>query len=393
MTWLRLAFKEWRRRPVRTGVTAAGVAIAVAALFSLLAFLRGYGQGVRREVERLGAHVLVAPKGCPYDAASLALHGASWPCYLKMRFLDEIRVAPGIAAVAPVFMSALHTSAGHQTVYVGVDTNLLLLKKTWMIDGAFPLQRDELLVGAAVARRLGWRVGERVSLPGLATNTATVRGLLRPTHGADDEFIFLRLADAQRLFRHPDEMTHVLIRLHDPNQMDRVVMQLRGCDAGMYLSVIPLAHLLRSIQTLVNSTRVLLACVALVAWLAAGAGVSNTLLMAVAERAREIGVMRALGAARGDIFRLLWVETLQVCLAGGVAGVLLAFAGAHTVETWLRTHLPFAPSDALVQWHWGLAAACLGCAVALGSAAGFVPAWRAAQLSPREAMRSPENVL
>ncbi|MHB8523111.1 MAG: ABC transporter permease, partial [Limisphaerales bacterium] len=83
MTWLALSLKDWQRRPLRNGVTAAGVAIAVAALFSLLAFQRGYQDGLAHELDRLGAQVLVVPKGCPYDAASIALHGASWPCYLK----------------------------------------------------------------------------------------------------------------------------------------------------------------------------------------------------------------------------------------------------------------------------------------------------------------------
>jgi len=45
----------------------------------------------------LGAHVLVVPKGCPYDAASMALHGANWPCYLKQSYLEEVRAVAGVA--------------------------------------------------------------------------------------------------------------------------------------------------------------------------------------------------------------------------------------------------------------------------------------------------------
>src|SRR6516225_10088032 len=107
MTWMALSSKEWRRRPLRTTLTAAGVAIAIAALFSLLSFQRGYREGVRRELDRLGAHVLVVPKGCPFDAASIALHGASWPCYLKARYLDEVRVTPGVQTAAPLLMNAM----------------------------------------------------------------------------------------------------------------------------------------------------------------------------------------------------------------------------------------------------------------------------------------------
>src|SRR5690348_18089804 len=122
MTWLELSLKEWRRRPLRTSVTTAGVAIATAALFSLLAFQRGYRDGVRQELDHLGAHVLLAPKGCPYDAASMALHGASWPCYLKESYLKEVRTVPEVATAAPVFMAALYDTNSVQTVYVGIET-------------------------------------------------------------------------------------------------------------------------------------------------------------------------------------------------------------------------------------------------------------------------------
>src|SRR5882672_4775883 len=155
MTWTRLSLKEWQRRPLRTGITTAGVAIAIAALFSLFAFQRGYRDGVRQELERLGAHVLVVPKGCPYDAASIALHGANWPCYLKESYLVEVRSVGGIATAAPCFMAALYDTNGSQFIYVGVETNIMALKARWKIEGSFPGRDQEFLAGAEAARRHG----------------------------------------------------------------------------------------------------------------------------------------------------------------------------------------------------------------------------------------------
>src|SRR5262245_55033486 len=107
MKWLVLSTHEWLRRPLRTTVTVAGVALAVAAVFSLLAFHDGYHDAMRNEIDRLGAHVLVVPKGCPYDATSIALHGASWPCYLKESYFSEVSRTPGVASAAPAFMAAM----------------------------------------------------------------------------------------------------------------------------------------------------------------------------------------------------------------------------------------------------------------------------------------------
>jgi len=211
--------------------------------------------------------------------------------------------------------------------------------------------------------------------------------VLAPTGGADDTFIYLRLEDAQRLFGHPGELSHILVRLSDPDRLEHAISSLRGCSAGMEMNVVPLAHLFRTIQNLVHSTRLLLGAVALVALLVAGAGVSNALLMSVVERTREIGTLRALGASHRDVFRLFWMESLHVSLLGSAAGVLAAFALSRFLEAWLRARLPFAPSDPLIRWEWGVAAACLLGGALLGSLAGLLPAWRAARLSPMEAMR------
>jgi putative ABC transport system permease protein len=386
MNWLNLALSNCRRRPVRTLVTVAGVAIAVAALFSLLAFQRGYKNGMTRELDRLGAHILVVPKGCPYDAASIALHGANWPCYLKDEYLKQVREITGIAAAAPALMSAFYED-GRSVVYVGIDEAMLALKPGWRVMGKFPAH-NEVLLGAETARKNNWRIGQEIVLPELDGPRATISGILAPTQGADDTFTFLPLADAQKLFGHGNELTHILVRLADTDNLDATVSALRGCDAGMEMNIVPMAHLFHTIQNLVDATRVLMGCVALVALLVAGSGVSNTILVAVAERVREIGVMRALGASRAQIFGIFWMETLWLCAAGSLAGIAGAFVASRGIESWLRERLPFAPTDPLIQWNGPLALACIFSAVLLGCVAGLLPAWRAARLSPVVAIRA-----
>jgi putative ABC transport system permease protein len=388
MTWLSLAARNCTRRRLRTLVTTSGVAIAIAALFSLLAFQKGYQGGLRTELDRLGAHILIVPKGCPYDAASIALHGARWPCYLKSDYLSAVREAYGVGTAAPVFMSAVLTDAGAQGVYVGVDESILSLKKAWRIEGRFPAAPGELLLGADAAANRHLRVGQSVSLPDLKGGPYRVAGVLAPVRGAEDGWVYMRLPDAQRAFAHPKELTHIMVRLRNPDTLEQTVNQLHSCDAGMQMNVVPLAHLFKTIQSLMSSTRILLGAVVLVALLIAGAGVTNTVLMAVAERTREIGLMRALGASRADIFRLFWLETVQVCLAGGIAGITLAFLASRTLDDWLRARLPYAPAEALIRWEWPVAAACVLAGLILGTLAGLPPAWNAARLAPMEAVRA-----
>ena len=113
----------------------------------------------------------------------------------------------------------------------------------------------------------------------------------------------------------------------------------------------------------------------------------NTLLMAVAERTREIGVLRALGASRGDVFRLVWLEAIPICAAGAAFGLGAALALSFWMEQWLRRQLPFTPSGQFVHWEWRTAALSVAAAATLGGLAALLPAWRAAWVAPIEAIR------
>jgi len=71
-------------------------------------------------------------------------------------------------------------------------------------------------------------------------------------------------ASPNQIQRCTNELTHILVRLADPDDLDNAVSQLRGCDAGLTMNVVPLAQVFHAIQSLVNSTRLLLGCIAFV---------------------------------------------------------------------------------------------------------------------------------
>lgn len=386
---IRLALINLLRQKTRSLVTALGVAVAIGMLFLLLAFQRGYQNGLRSELDRLGAHLIVVPKGCPYDSASIALHGASWPCYLKSAYLTEVEQTPEVAVAAPVLMNAFYDpKTGAQSVYCGVTERILALRPHWQFaEGGYPKVSGGVLVGSELAKTRGWKLGERVTLPGIEGGQGTISGILAPTQGPDDLFVYLPLADAQRLFKRPGALTHILVRLQNPDDVDTVTTALRGCDAGLEMTVVPLAHLFETIQGLVRATRLLLGCIALAALLAAGAGVANTILMAVSERTREIGVLRAVGMTPGAVFGLIWLETVALCLIGGLLGIGLALMAAAGTEHWLRSLLPYVPTDRLISPDLSQTLLCLAVGPVLGSMAALLPALRAARLSPALAIR------
>ena len=96
MNLFTLAAKNLTRRRGRTGLTILGVAIAVSVLFSLLSLNSGYEKELNNEVNSMGVHILAVPKGCPYEAASLIIHGGVIPKYLSASDLDNVTSIPDI---------------------------------------------------------------------------------------------------------------------------------------------------------------------------------------------------------------------------------------------------------------------------------------------------------
>jgi len=117
-------------------------------------------------------------------------------------------------------------------------------------------------------------------------------------------------------------------------------------------------------------------------------GVTNTILMSVFERTREIGVMKALGASRMDIFRIIWIETTLVCIFGGIFGNILAILGSNLVERIIRQVLPYTPGGQLVLITPYLLILSFVATIIMGLIAGTYPALRASSMRPIEAIRT-----
>jgi putative ABC transport system permease protein len=385
ITCMALAVKNLLRRPLRTALTVGGVALAVAVLYSLASFQKGYQEHLRAELAGLGAHILVVPKGCPYEAASIAIHGANWPRYLREADLPALVGAPGVRHAAGVLMSATtDPRTAQQQIWLGVDGAIRSVKPFWRIAGRFPAAPDEALVGSEVARRRGLRPGAPF-VDGTLAAALRVSGVLARTGGQDDSFVYLPRATAQRLFRHPGQITNILVTVDDPERVIEVAAAMRRRDPDA--NVIPMAQVLQTMLNLARTTRRLVLCVVLIALLISVFGVVNAVMTSVFERTGEIGMLRAVGASRGEVFRLVWTETLLVCLLGGVIGNGLALLLSRGIEAVVRGQLPYAPRGTLIAPDAGVFLACVVGAALLGAVAGLLPAARACALRPVEAIR------
>jgi ABC-type antimicrobial peptide transport system permease subunit len=134
----------------------------------------------------------------------------------------------------------------------------------------------------------------------------------------------------------------------------------------------------------------MLSSVGLLALLVASIGIVNTMIMAIYERTREIGILKALGSSNGDVLRMFMVEAGMIGLLGGIVGVFLGWLlglglNRVIVDYMRQQQIPIDAPFFVVTWE--LVAGALVFATLVGVLAGIYPAFRAARLDPLAALR------
>jgi ABC-type antimicrobial peptide transport system permease subunit len=234
----------------------------------------------------------------------------------------------------------------------------------------------EILLGRIAAKNLKKKIGDSLQMSGA---TYRVVGIYETGIGYEDAGGVIALSEAQRTFKKPNQVSFFMVKLKDTAKADLVRAQIEA--RWSQVSVSKSTEFAEKTNDM-QSFRSMASALSFLSILIGGVGIMNAMLMSVFERTREIGTLRALGWRRRRVVGLIVTESLVLSFLSGIAGILLGVGLGNllvlepTMGAWLKG-----------EYSLRLFAQAIGIALVLGGIGALYPAWRAANLSPIEALR------
>lgn len=398
------ALESLNSNKMRSGLTILGIVIGVAAVIAMLAVGSGAQNSITSSINGIGTNVLFVFSG----NRQVEVRNPRPLTTKDAEALADPFLAPSVAAVAPALDGNVEAAAGGEKSTVsleGVTAAYASVRSETVSEGDF-ISDDQVLGQASVAligvetadklfgRREGL-VGETFRLNGqpfriIGVLTSKGGGAM----GSQDNRILVPLTTARtRLFQRSGDETVDIIYVETTSAetttqaADEVTQILRvrhrtaiGQDD---FTVFSQADMLQTASSITGVLTIFLGGIAAISLLVGGIGIMNIMLVSVAERTREIGLRKALGARKNDILIQFLAESSLLSLFGGIVGVILGWVLSVTVGLVATANqVDFTPAITLDAV---LMATIFSAAVGLFF--GIYPANRAASLQPVEALR------
>lgn len=380
---------------VRSLLTALGIAIGIAAVVLLTSIGEGVQRFVLAEFGQFGTNIIAVTPG---KTETFGLSGAQISNVRPLSLDDATalgRLEPVVAVMPVVQGNAEVEFEGRtrRTMILGVGSDLPKVWSTRVSSGRFLPPDDQkaprafVVLGSKVRSELfGDRnpLGRRLRVGGNRYRVIGVMESKGQLLGFDlDDAVYVPAAKALELFNRESLMEIDLVYRSGASvdavrsSIDRVLRARHGSEDFTIITQQQMLDILGSVLDVLTFAVAALGGISL---FVGGVGILTIMTIAVRERRAEIGLLRAIGASRGQVLRLFLLESLFLSAAGGVAGLALGLGIALTVSV-IAPALPVHPS-----FEYALMAELL--ALAIGLAAGVLPARHAAGLQPLEALRA-----
>ena len=385
----KMAVKAIAGNKMRSFLTILGVVIGVVAIVVLVSIGQGANSSVVESIEGMGTNLITANINArrmnPIDLDSL----------------NELAQNEAISYVAPISSVSGTVKAGTTTyddgVVQGTTPGYESIRNWTVAEGRF-LQQPDIdnrsflaVIGSEAATEMygtTHAVGETFSLNGY---TLTVVGVLEAVgssaSGSNDNQILIPFTLAQRL-SNQTSISSFYVSAASSAQVEQAQAAVESYlekafenyntrSFGTQYSVFNQTEMLSTLSETTNTLALMLGGIAAISLLVGGIGIMNIMLVSVSERTREIGIRKAIGAARGNILMQFLIESLVVSLMGGLLGLAISVAAVKALAPVLQMTLTIPVN---VAWM------AIGFSVFIGVVFGMYPANKASKLRPIQAL-------
>ncbi len=385
----KMAVKAIAGNKMRSFLTILGVVIGVVAIVVLVSIGQGANSSVVESIEGMGTNLITANINArrmnPIDLDSL----------------NELAQNEAISYVAPIASVSGTVKAGTTTyddgVVQGTTPGYESIRNWTVAEGRFLQQPDidnrsfVAVIGSEAATEMygtTHAVGETFSLNGY---TITVVGVLEAVgssaSGSNDNQILIPFTLAQRL-SNQTSISSFYVSAASSAQVEQAQAAVESYlekafenyntrSFGTQYSVFNQTEMLSTLSETTNTLTLMLGGIAAILLLVGGIGIMNIMLVSVSERTREIGIRKAIGAARGNILTQFLIESLVVSLMGGLLGLAISVAAVKALAPVLQMTLTIPVN---VAWM------AIAFSVFIGVVFGMYPANKASKLRPIEAL-------
>ena len=397
---VRIAWSSLRSNVLRTSLTTLGIVIGILTVTLMGTAITGLNSAFRKSVGAIGADVLFIQRFSWFSSE------AEWRASRNRKELT-LQQAREVERLSTFAKAVSVESNGRGTVQldrrkakgVWIAGNsdqslevrgLTLTAGRWLSPGDVQAGRAVCVIGSYIAEKFfpyGGAVGSRLKLNGMPFEVVGVldkQGSFFDGTNLDNQMVIPITRFTEEMTRFPD--FSIAVKVRNPELMEEAREELTGImrklrrvppDAPDDFAI----NQQEAIVAFFNRVGGTIALVALfitsLSLFVGGIGIMNIMFVSVAERTREIGIRKAIGAKRRTILVQFLVEAASITLGAGVVGILIAWPLTLVIDQFLAATMPW--------WLVGLA---LLISTATGVVSGFLPAWRAAGMDPVDALRA-----
>lgn len=385
----------------RTLLTILGITVGIMSLTAILALSAGVTRVVSHQVDELGGNLAVIRPSVPSRTVSELTTPVSQQFYSTSTLTDAdvvaLRELPGVTASAPLMMihGTLRTERDHvdSAPVLATTPDFFQMTKLTTRDGQVLediASETTAVIGAQLAVDLFGTdkpIGQMFTLRG---HEFTVIGVLKRTNNPinynnidTDNAAIITLEAGKSMHRDAPQIQQINIQADDaarlPGVVDAANRTLTEKHQGEHdFTIVYGDEIAAPTSQLFAAITGVMAAITAISLVVGGIGIMNIMLVGVAERTREIGLRKAVGASDVSIVNQFLIEALLMSIIGGIIGYLAGYIVAFAIST----QLTFNPA-----FTWQIAATAVGVAVVVGVVFGLYPAARAARKDPIESLR------